>query len=402
MAVEKRSKGKPVPRPKGAGKAKKQQPGLVDRYGKVGLAVLAVVLAAMLWQYVSAPGAKSKGKSRKSSKAARATKAATPVDVYPASTPTLEQEGVSRAKRAKILQRWNPVRHNYTRQLALDNSGKVFNLTTMGMDPPIFEIDNFLTPAECEHLRGLAGQTGFFKSDSTYFDGSNLGDENVKKEGMSLEEANKLFRHSEQTWLEHDRDPLLQAMMDRVMNLGLLPDQVRRDSEQMQVVKYVDHGHYESHYDSEREGLGPCCIDPVARSMQTGVNALQGDLSQRCRLCRMMTVLYYLEDTEEGGGTVFPLADTTDEELKEWENSAHADKYKQTRECGPGLVVKPKKGKAVMWYNHKIDRGYLGDLDKRSLHGGCNVIQGKKWISNHWMSALPHPDVPRDAATSHY
>ena len=42
MAVEKRSKGKPVPRPKGAGKAKKQQPGLVDRYGKVGLAVLAV------------------------------------------------------------------------------------------------------------------------------------------------------------------------------------------------------------------------------------------------------------------------------------------------------------------------------------------------------------------------
>ena len=33
-----------------------------------------VVLAAMLWQYVSAPGAKSKGKSRKSSKAARATK----------------------------------------------------------------------------------------------------------------------------------------------------------------------------------------------------------------------------------------------------------------------------------------------------------------------------------------
>jgi len=124
------------------------------------------------------------------------------------------------AKRAKILQRWNPVRHNYTRQLALDNSGKVFNLTTMGMDPPIFEIDNFLTPAECEHLRGLAGQTGFFKSDSTYLDGSNLGDENVKKEGMSLEEANKLFRHSEQTWLEHDRDPLLQAMMDRVMNLG--------------------------------------------------------------------------------------------------------------------------------------------------------------------------------------
>ena len=28
---------------------------------------------------------------------------------------------------------------------------------------------------------------------------------------MSEDEANALFRHSEQTWLEHDRDPLLQA-----------------------------------------------------------------------------------------------------------------------------------------------------------------------------------------------
>lgn len=37
---------------------------------------------------------------------------------------------------------------------------------------------------------------------------------------MGKEEANALFRYSDQTWLEHDRDPLLQAMMDRVMNLG--------------------------------------------------------------------------------------------------------------------------------------------------------------------------------------
>ena len=34
-----------------------------------------------------------------------------------------------------------------------------------------------------------------------------------------------------------------------------------------------------------------------------------------------MTVLYVLDDTEEGGGTVFPLADTTDEELAEWQTS---------------------------------------------------------------------------------
>jgi hypothetical protein len=32
-----------------------------------------------------------------------------------------------------------------------------------------------------------------------------------------------MFRYSDQTWLEHDRDPLLQDMMARVMRLGLLP-----------------------------------------------------------------------------------------------------------------------------------------------------------------------------------
>ena len=44
-----------------------------------------------------------------------------------------------------------------------------------GMDPPIFEIENFLSEGECNHLKGLAGETGFFKSDSTYLDGSNDG-----------------------------------------------------------------------------------------------------------------------------------------------------------------------------------------------------------------------------------
>lgn len=32
-----------------------------------------------------------------------------------------------------------------------------------------------------------------------------------------------------------------------------------------------------------------------------GVRALNRPLSERCRLCRFMTVLYYLEDTKEGG-----------------------------------------------------------------------------------------------------
>ena len=41
-----------------------------------------------------------------------------------------------------------------------------------------------------------------------------------------------------------------------------------------------------------------------------------------------------------------------------------------------------------MWYNHDIDEhGWLGDHDEQSLHGGCDVIKGKKWIATNWIIA---------------
>ena len=67
--------------------------------------------------------------------------------------------------------------------------------------------------------------------------------------------------------------------------------------------------------------------------MQTGVYAIKNGLNKRCRLCRFMTVIYYLVDTDEGGATVFPLADASDEILENWEKSTHPLKYKQTRTC---------------------------------------------------------------------
>eukprot|EP00042_Codosiga_hollandica_P043657 m.416649 g.416649 ORF g.416649 m.416649 type:complete len:86 (-) comp56614_c0_seq3:153-410(-) len=77
-------------------------------------------------------------------------------------------------------------------------------------------------------------------------------------------------------------------------------------------------------------------------------------------------------------------------------------KHKQNQNCSPGLVVQPQLGKAVLWYNHKIDRGHLGPLNIRSTHSGCNVNVGSKWVANHWFGALPHPDLPFEPATSHY
>ena len=53
------------------------------------------------------------------------------------------------------------------------------------------------------------------------------------------------------------------------------------------------------------------------------------------------------------------------------------------------LVIRPKRGKAIMWYNHMIsnETGLLGKQDEYSLHGGCDVLEGQKWIANNWIYA---------------
>ena len=53
------------------------------------------------------------------------------------------------------------------------------------------------------------------------------------------------------------------------------------------------------------------------------------------------------------------------------------------------IVVRPTRGTAIMWYNHVVDNvtGLLGAQDERSLHGGCDVLEGHKWIANNWINA---------------
>ena len=53
------------------------------------------------------------------------------------------------------------------------------------------------------------------------------------------------------------------------------------------------------------------------------------------------------------------------------------------------LVFPAKKGTAIMWYNHELDAEtrWLGNLDYHTIHGGCDVLQGEKWIANSWINA---------------
>lgn len=94
--------------------------------------------------------------------------------------------------------------------------------------------------------------------------------------------------------------------------------------------------------------------------------------------------MFYLNNVTKGGETAFPVADR--EELLQAQNftadlSRHCDKA--------SLVVKPVKGSALFWYNNVLDEdtGKMGEMDKLSLHGGCDVIDGEKWAANLWINA---------------
>lgn len=202
-------------------------------------------------------------------------------------------------------------------------------------------------------------------------------------------------RTSEQVWLPmgEEYDPVLAKLRERYGKLFHIPHHILKGSEHMQVVRYTPGGHYHAHHDTEthRESAKPCCHQTsTATIKQHG----------RCRLCRLMTIMFYLEAPEDGGETAFPAADNIT--YSEAENRRHGypakDLYNMNEHCyDANVVVKPKKGTAVAWYNHHVDpsTGWLGEMDEWSLHGGCEVRKGEKWIANLWLTAPYAKDVDK-------
>ncbi|MGH0156228.1 UNVERIFIED_CONTAM: hypothetical protein FKN15_065278 [Acipenser sinensis] len=101
--------------------------------------------------------------------------------------------------------------------------------------------------------------------------------------------------------------------------------------------------HYHAHHDS-----GPVYPETVCYHTKLVANASTPFETS----CRYITVLFYLNSVSGGGETTFPVADNrTYEEL--------------VRVC------------------------WVGDLDEYSLHGGCVVTQGTKWVANNWINVDP-------------
>ncbi|XP_048587880.1 transmembrane prolyl 4-hydroxylase-like [Nematostella vectensis] len=326
--------------------------------------------------------------------------------------------------------------------------GRRHRMKTLSLAPPVYEIQDLFSDEECDFVvelatnkglqdsplmrdpREVSGETtrdtfnewdtnsdGFIDIDEfLYLPGKSdlyLTDEDVKKmfstldidhdnnDKMSFEEfsvvtaadikkyfdqlrkykSRLLSRNSQQTWLWHDEDELmkyedlLEDYHDRFAKLTKLPRKIIEHSEPLQVVRYEEHGHYHCHHDSEVINKNITCCTYGAKD---------------CRLCRFLTVLIFLNDVEAGGELAFPVADNKTFTWESWTKESKK-KCNLAKHCSDSnLVITPKKGKAIMFYNHLVDpkSRWMSALDPRSFHGGCDVKKGTKWVANVWINVI--------------
>lgn len=143
-------------------------------------------------------------------------------------------------------------------------------------------------------------------------------------------------RKSKQTWLTDSESQEVQTISERV---SMITDMPKSHQEDMQVVAYPAGGYYNPHFDASFH-------PDVIPNMNRGCGP------------RLYTFLIYLNDDYEGGETDFPEI---------------------------GVTIKPKKGKAILFQN--IDANQ--DLIPESMHAGCPVKNGTKWIANKWIRVWP-------------
>lgn len=182
-------------------------------------------------------------------------------------------------------------------------------------DYDVIEIPNFLTYEECDKIIELSK--------------GNMGSSKVYSQHEDV--VNNKTRISEQCWL-NDNDPFIKTISDKVKSYTNTHTHYFED---LQVVNYKPGGFFTPHYDA--------CVGNKAECERLNKNGP-----------RYLTFLFYLNDTLEGGETIFPKINK---------------------------LVKPEKGKVVIFQN--VDNN--GAIITQSLHGGEPVKYGEKWIANKWI-----------------
>ena len=200
--------------------------------------------------------------------------------------------------------------------LYLDAGDRRVHIVTVHAQPQVVVFGNLLSDEECEALIDQA-QPRMARSRTV---ATKTGGEEVNVD-----------RTSDGMFFQRAESELIARIEARIAHLLRWPVE---NGEGMQILRYGPGTEYKPHYDYFEPGE-PGTPTILRRGGQ-----------------RVGTLIMYLGEPDQGGGTVFP-------DLQ--------------------LEVAPKRGNAVFF---SYERPHPST---RTLHGGSPVLQGEKWIATKWL-----------------
>lgn len=262
----------------------------------------------------------------------------------------------SKFLKAEALNFSLPVLQHIPPEISDEQEPLRIKMTQLSERPRLFSFEDFLSDDECDHIIALLSEKGGLERSTT-------GDK-VKNP----------IRTSSTRWIDLNETPVIDHILHRVFEVMKIPYDPKTDwklIEKPQALHYAPGQQYKSHHDY----FLPTQSDAIhSLELQKGRN-------------RFATFFIYLSDVEEGGETSFPDAIPLEKE-KSLEGEERIGKLQRFSTPGGNeacldngsLKVKPKKGKAVLWYSMLED----GNLDEYSLHSACPVVSGEKYAMNLW------------------
>lgn len=195
-------------------------------------------------------------------------------------------------------------------------------MTILNQDPNICYYDNFITDEECEFIINVS---------KPHMKRAGVSDDSIKLETYK-------GRTNKSHWIPLDKYEIMKKMCIRIaIKIGVKFKQF----ESFQVIHYSVGDEYKYHYDAYDK------------------NSDKYDKYCSERGNRLITVLCYINDVEEGGGTGFDMIEGRIDPL----------------------IVQPVKGRMVVFQNVNED----GSLHQQSRHAGLPIISGEKWAFNLWV-----------------
>jgi len=233
-------------------------------------------------------------------------------------------------------------------------------LKVVSVAPRVFEIDNFLSQVEVDHLLDMAivfNTTTDSDDDPVNVDtkGSQQPRKKKKKpKKKTTTDKNGPIIPKTGAWIHREFSPVVDAIYRRAADLLQIDESLlRHRSEHERTDLNTHHSIAEAiHMDHYTKDQGyPARHD-----------CSQPSLTNRYQPNRFATIVFMLNDAGlEGGDLVFPKAI----------NANNHD----------GIKVQSKAGKAVLYYNVLPD----GNLDDLSHHSGDLVVDGDKWMGTLWV-----------------